>query len=268
MRRFDAKDYWERRLDEDFNLRSVGQRGWGIHFNRWAYRARRRAFLRMVRSLDINFRSADALDIGAGTGFYIDRWKELGVRSVAGIDLTDVAVNRLKEHYPECSFYKMDIGGDTGESERCRFDIVSCMDVLFHIVDDLRYRKALENVYELLRPGGFFVFSEAREKDSGGGAEYIVHRGLDDIESKLREVGFRIVTRRPFLVLMNDPVGPGKPLLRLYWRLLRKAVRWVYMGGAVAGAVLYPIELALVSLMKESPSTEIVLCQRPKRNVE
>lgn len=268
MTPFDPKDYWERRLDEDFNLRSVGQLGWGIHFNRWAYRARRRVFLRVVRSLDIDFGSAHTLDIGAGTGFYIDRWKELGARSVAGIDLTDVAVSRLRERYPECSFYKVDIGAEIPEFRDVRFDIVSCMDVLFHIVDDLRYRKALENVYDLLKPGGFFVFSEARQKDSACRAEYIVHRGLDDIESKLREVGFRIVTRRPFLVLMNDPVGPGKPLLRLYWRLLRKAVRRVYMGGAVAGAVLYPIELALGSMIKQGPSTEIVLCQRPTSDAE
>ena len=150
MTRFDAKDYWESRLVQDFDLHGVGQRGWGIHFNRWAYRVRRRVFLRMLRSPGIEFRSADTLDVGAGTGFYIDRWRELGVRSVTGIDLTDVAVGRLRKKYPESAFYKVDIGDAIGELRGHRFDVISCMDVLFHIVDDTSYQKAVQNAYNLL----------------------------------------------------------------------------------------------------------------------
>jgi hypothetical protein len=32
--------------------------------------------------------------------------------------------------------------------------------------------------------------------------------------------------------------------------------------GAVLGAVLYPLELALVARLKEGPSTELMLCRR------
>ena len=94
MIHFDAKDYWEQRLLQAFDLDGVGRRNCGLPFNKWTYRARRSVFLRIVRSVDVEFSSAACLDIGAGTGFYIDCWRELGVRSVAGIDLTDVAVYR------------------------------------------------------------------------------------------------------------------------------------------------------------------------------
>lgn len=263
MKKFNARDYWEGRLSKNFSLGGVGQHSGGLQFNIWAYRARRRAFLRTVRSSGRAMNAVRALDIGSGTGFYIDRWQELGVASVAGVDLTDVAVCGLKEKYPACSFYRADIGDDIPALGDGRFDFVSCMDVLFHVVDDARYRRALENVYDLLEPGGFFVFSEAFDKGLVGKADYIVHRGLDSIEDQLRDVGFRIVAKRPFLVLLNDPVGPDRWFMRLYWKLLRKVVRRFRAGGAVAGAMLYPIELTLGLLMKTSPSTGIVLCQRP-----
>lgn len=263
MKKFNARDYWEGRLSKNFSLGGVGQHSGGLQFNIWAYRARRRAFLRTVRSSGRALDTVQALDIGSGTGFYIDRWQELGVASVAGIDLTDVAVSGLKDKYPACSFYRADIGGDIPALGDGQFDFVSCMDVLFHVVDDERYRRAIENVYALVKPGGFFVFSEAFDKGLPGKADYIVHRGLEHIEDILRDVGFRTVARRPFLVLLNDPVGPDRWFMRVYWKLLRKIVRRFRVGGAVVGTVLYPIELTLAFLLKKSPSTGIVLCQRP-----
>ena len=262
MTRFDAESYWENRLVKNFDLQGVGRRNLGVHYNRWVYRVRRRVFLHVMNSLGVDFGSVDSLDVGAGTGFYIDRWKELGVRSVAGIDLTDVAVSRLRKRYPQSAFYNIDIGNDIGELHGHRFDVVSCMDVLFHIVDDNAYRRAFENVYTLLKPGGFFVFTEAFVHGPTRCSEHVVHRTLDDIESVLRGVWFRIVTRRPFLVLMNDPVEPDRPFLKAYWRVIQLMAQHIHFAGALVGAVSYPIELALVSLLKESPSTEIMLCQR------
>lgn len=263
MMPFNAREYWESRLGDNFGLGGVGRLNWGTRYNRWAYRVRRRVFIRLVRSLNLDFGSVRVLDIGAGTGFYVDCWQDLGVRSLTGIDLTDVAVNGLGKKYPESAFYRVDIGNDISAIQGTRYDVISCMDVLFHIVEHRSYQKALENVYSLLRPGGFFVFTEAFAHESASCSRHVVHRGEHEIITILQRVGFRIVRRGPFLVLMNAPVDPQRRLLRMYWRTLQGVVQGVPFGGAVAGAILYPIELALVSLLSRSPSTNIVLCQRP-----
>jgi ribosomal protein L11 methylase PrmA len=45
-----------------------------------------------MKSMHIDFKNTDILDIGSGTGFYVGLWKELSVRSVVGTDITNIAV--------------------------------------------------------------------------------------------------------------------------------------------------------------------------------
>jgi hypothetical protein len=44
----------------------------------------------------------ESLDYGSGTGFYLDRWQELGFPNVHASDVSEVAVQRLRERYPSC----------------------------------------------------------------------------------------------------------------------------------------------------------------------
>ena len=80
----------------------------GRRYNEWMYRVRGRVFDAVVaRHFLPGGRPSPApgaapfkvLDVGAGTGFYVDRWLALG-GSVTGVDLTDVAVDRLRERFP------------------------------------------------------------------------------------------------------------------------------------------------------------------------
>ncbi|MBU1023843.1 class I SAM-dependent methyltransferase, partial [bacterium] len=82
MSEFDPRQYWEKRLADNYGLNAVGYWSMGTNFNRWMYRVRKAVFLKIVRSLKINLREASVLDIGSGTGFYIDLWKKLDVESI------------------------------------------------------------------------------------------------------------------------------------------------------------------------------------------
>ncbi|MFQ5490755.1 MAG: class I SAM-dependent methyltransferase [Phycisphaerae bacterium] len=268
MNSFNAKRYWEQRLQNEFNLHGVGRRNWGIHFNRWAYRVRRRVFMHHVRSLKLDMSALDCLDVGSGTGFYLDRWLELNARSVTGADLTDAAVNRLRQRYTHLRICNLDIGGGQGELAESQFHAVSCMDVLFHIVDDDRYRQAVRNIFSLIRPGGWFIFSEAFLKGPEQRMEHIVHRSARQIQDDLHAAGFELVGHHPFLVLMNDPVEQGHPLLKAVWRGLKGTVQRANWTGAVVGPALYPLELALVRGLNKSPSTQIILCRRPANRAD
>src|SRR3954453_7622223 len=100
---FDARDYWEQRLADDYSLGGVGFRRLGHRFNAWAYRVRRERFGSAVGRLDLDVAGARVVDVGSGTGFYVTQWLDLGAR-VTGLDLTQVAVDRLRHAYPAASF--------------------------------------------------------------------------------------------------------------------------------------------------------------------
>lgn len=237
----------------------------GTAYNFWLYRVRRRVFLRIVRSWGIRLNDAQVIDIGCGTGFYIQRWKELGVRTIVGIDLTRVSVETLRNRFPDERFYQLDIGGDTlSPLEQSEYDAVSAFDVLFHIPSDQRYRAAMRNIYSLVRAGGWFVFSENFLHREAERTEHQVSRSLSEITDLVHQAGFRIICRTPLFVLMNDPVDQPSTFLRHVWQVIFKPVCKANLLGMVWGAALYPWELLLTRYLKEGPTTEVMVCQKPE----
>ena len=260
---FDARGYWEQRLASQYTLGGVGYLGLGEGFNAWAYRVRRHVFLREVRALLPDPGAARVLDIGSGTGFYLDRWHELGVGRVTGSDLTDSAVRNLRARHPGDTIVRFDAGDEDLPFGGARFDAVSMMDVLYHVVDDARFRRAFVNVAALLEPGGVFVFSENFLHGEPIRLPHQASRTLGEIESVARDAGFQVVRRRPMFCLMNAPLDSESRLLRRSWASVHRLASRRERLGAAIGAALYPLELALVGSLREGPSTELMICRRP-----
>jgi SAM-dependent methyltransferase len=260
---FDPQGYWEARLTRNYTLDGVGYIGLSEAYNAWMYRVRRHVFLRRMRSLVPDMSRQRVLDVGSGTGFYIERWHELGAGSVTGSDLTDVAVRKLREKHPGDAFVQFDAGGNGRPFEDASFSLISMVDVLYHIVDDANYRRAFDNVFALLQPGGHFVFSENFLHRGSVRLEHQASRSLTEIEGTARAAGFEVVDRRPVFALMNAPIdAPGRVSAR-WWELVRRITRRGEKAGAALGAVLYPFELGLVRALREGPSTELMVCRRP-----
>jgi SAM-dependent methyltransferase len=263
MATFDPRGYWERRLTETYAVDGVGWAGLGPALNDWMYRVRRRVFVRALRPHLSRPETARVLDIGTGTGFYVDRWHELGVPSVTGSDLTDTAVGHLRERYPADGFVRFDVTEPDPPLESGSFDAVSAMDVLFHVVDDERFERAFRTIFELLAPGGLFVFSDNFVHGESARGEHQVSRPLAAIEATVRGAGFEILQRTPMFFLLNSPIDSSSRLLDLSWRALSAASAWRNGLGRVLGGLAYPVELALVSRLREGPSTELMICRRP-----
>lgn len=262
---FDVADYWERRLGEHFDVQGVGFLRLGRRYNRWMYRVRGHVFDRVVDRYVGSAERAEplrVLDVGSGTGFYVDRWRRRGAE-VIGLDLTDVAVERLAAAFPGSRFLRGDIGHPLeGELETLAgtFDVVSAFDVLFHLVDDAAYVQALANVHRLLRPDGLFIWSDNFVHGPTLRLPHQVSRSLTDITRALAEARLVVLDRVPMFVVMNQPTDTRSRLLPLAWTaLVSPALVSDRIGGAL-GALLYPIEIRLIQRVRESPTTELMVC--------
>ncbi len=258
-------DYWENRLEENFGLHGTGYIGLGKKYNNFLYRVRKYVFLHKMKSMNNNFSNLDVLDIGCGTGFYIELWNKLNTRTISGIDITNVAVNNLKNKYPDKTFYRVDISNkhDIENLDIKKYDIISAFDMLFHIVDDKKYDMAIKNIYSLLKPNGIFIFSDNFIHGPTERSTYQVSRSITHIEKTLTENGFKILQRCPMFVLMNTPIDTTRTISKKMWKVLSLALQKYGDGaGLVIGGILYPLEIILVSLLKETASTEIMICKR------
>lgn len=259
---FDAHRYWSERLAGDFSLDGVGWQGLGEGYNRWMYAVRRRLFMRTVRSHLRDIDRATILDVGSGTGFYVDTWHQLGAHRLTGSDLTAVAVEQLGDRFPGDHFVQLDITARDIPDDLGGFDAISAIDVLFHIVDDDRYRQAIENLSALLHPTGVLILSENFLHGQTVRTEHQASRSRDWIASRLHDAGLELVSRRPMFVLMNTPIDSRSRLLALWWRSLTSGLhRWPRLAPA-AGMVLSGADLALTRVLREGPSTELVVCRR------
>ena len=257
---FDPLRFWEERL-QPFDLSAVGYAGLGLRYNEWLYRVRSFVFRRTVRQAALDLGSARVLDVGSGTGFYVDQWLHAEVENVIGSDLTGVATERLRERFPDLEFVQFDISAEPPFPPGS-FDVISAFDVLFHIVDDGRYRSAIANIATLLREEGHFVFSENFVRRQAARHVHMVNRSRADIEEILAECGFDVVIHRPMFVLMNSPIDSGSAILHSMWEGLRRVVSFHEALGGATGALLFPLELALVSVLREGPSAEIMVCRK------
>lgn len=255
--------YWERRLAENWGLQGVGYIGLGKHYNHWLYRIQKRVFLRLAERLNVEFSKASVLDIGSGTGFYVGLWRKLGVRSLTATDITQIAVQKLQQKFPDVECRLLDIGTPLpAEFSGQSYDLISAFAVLYHITDDNQYRRAITNLYHLLKPGGTLVFSENFVHGPAIRHTYQVSRSLDEISQLLQEAGFRIRMRVPIFVLMNYPVDGRSRLFGLFWWGLSGSIRKIPFLGFFWGMLLYPLDLLLSRFVKEGVSTEMMICEK------
>ncbi|HEU4541618.1 MAG TPA: methyltransferase domain-containing protein [Jiangellaceae bacterium] len=252
--------FWERRLGSDWTESGVGYHALGRAFNSWMYRVRRAVFAREVAGLDVGAASR-VLDIGSGTGFYIECWRDAGARRIVGCDLTDAAVDRLRRRFPDVEFVRANAADVASELGPASFDMVSCMDVLFHITDDGQYEEAIDGIAQVIRSGGYFVLSENFLHRAEQRGERQVNRSASAIQALLTGAGFEVVRRVPMLVLMNAQVDAPIAWRKIWGGALRAATL-TELTGWLAGAALYPIERGLTRWLTESPTTELMICRR------
>src|SRR4029077_13765835 len=116
------------------------------------------------------------------------------------------AVEALRTQLPTVEFSHEDIAEPSVVSHSRPYDLVSAFDVLFHIVDDRRFVRAIGNIGDLTRSGGHLMLSDNFLHGPTIRGRHQVSRSLAEIDAALAGAGFETAARLPMFFLMNTPI--------------------------------------------------------------
>lgn len=125
------------------------------------------------------------LDIGSGTGHWIDFFRETFlVAEAVGVEITETMARFLNEKYAETegvTILQLDIGDEAFDPKSLGepFDYISAIGVMFHIVDDAHWARAVANLAAALAPGGLMFVGD----EFGDETRAVQFHKVDDFES-------------------------------------------------------------------------------------
>lgn len=117
---------------------------------------RRNLKRRKQRILAFSIEKKDkVLDLGCGDGLNIEIFKELGIKNVVGVDISEKLIKQAKQKNPNTEFY---IGSaDNLPFKNNSFDVVFVDSVFHHIID---YDPTVKEIKRVLKKNGLLCFIE------------------------------------------------------------------------------------------------------------
>ena len=261
MQDFSPKTYWETRLKERFNLTGVGFRRKSVAFNRWVYKVRTEALYELFRKYEWPIKSRAVLEVGCGTGYFIEYWLNRKAHPVVGIDIAETSIKKLKEAFPKAEFYLVDLSEpDLNLDER--FDYISVFDVLFHIVDDNRFARGIENLASLCKPGCKIFVTDLFGSETVAAVKHCRNRSLNIYMDLFSRSGFKLIDLSPLFFVLLPPSRLSNVVLRwagiLIWEMATWITRWEIFGDLL-GRILYNVDSVLRKIFKRGPGSHIAV---------
>lgn len=221
---YDYEEYWRAAHETCRGTHSaVGHGHLGRGFNAATYELRLKAaddlLARVLGKAPISL-----LEGAVGIGAYSPLWSRIGVARWTGIDISSTAVEDLSRKQPIGEFLVRDMAtpGLAATLPQASYELVTAIDVLFHLVDDKSFRAALGNLAACVAVGGHLLVSDVFLEQSRQTAPHVRHRSLSDLTSELPR-DFELVGRQQVFSILDDPIPrngfhPGDQLMRLAWR--------------------------------------------------
>ena len=259
-----AQSYWEERLSANLGLTTVGHAGLGYAYNAWLYRARYRALRRALAVAGIDARGAAVAEVGVGSGAYIPFWRAQGIRRLTGLDITSISVQTLAARYPEYAFVQCDIGPVLSAAAPRDHELVTAFDVLFHIVEDAHFARAIANLAGLARPRGHLLISDSLADRAWGPTHTEHHRTFDHYRDEMERNRLRVVAVEPIFYTMTTTFA-GSPSLARFTRRTTRAIGKLAARPATAwanhlsGAALYAADGLLARSGERGPSLNLLV---------
>lgn len=156
-----------------------------------------------------------------------------------GMDITPVAVEECQKKFPKHTFLQVDIGEAHVPTHEC--DVVLALDVLYHIVDDVRWRRALANIRKQCTAGAHVFIIDRFGQNTEQAAPHVRFRSLAVYQEASEGSGLRMLDLFPVYVTLGRPFPPiyrpGR-LARVICRIDGFAVPALYLLDKVIARVL------------------------------
>jgi len=117
--------------------------------------------LPLLQRMGLDVRNKDVLEIGCGNGHGAYLLNKRAPRSYVGIDLMQEQIEKVCGRFPQYQFLAQD-ATDLSQFGEGSKDVVIIFGVLHHIPE---WRKVIDEIRRVLRPGGSFFVEEPRGTD-------------------------------------------------------------------------------------------------------
>ena len=184
---FDASTYWEQRHRKcGTSLRSVGHINLSDADNAADYAVKLQHMISAIARSGA-LKGKAILDAGGGIGLLAEAMIDEGAE-VCVADISATAIANAKRRAPTAKFECRPI---ETLAYQAAFDVVVCMDVLHHVVDDAKWKRVLSRLGAAVKPGGVILIQET-PAEMGDAPPHVRWRTLEDYRKALAEIGFRI----------------------------------------------------------------------------
>lgn len=248
--KYQPKDYWEKRLTDKFSLVGTGHSGFSENYNRYMYRLKKRVLDNAISYYAIEIQDSEVMDIGSGTGFFVDYYLQKKAHAIVGIDITDISINSLIERFPSHRFYKVDIGKEGLPVEE-RFDIINAFDILYHITSDDEFDNAIENINKCCKQGTWVFITDSLIPEIGT-ATHVKYRRLEDYKKALGLRKIDVIAVVPVLHFMSKT-----PNFRIKNNLIKRFCAKVIDSAA---PFLYLLDTFYCPM--ESSNMKLLICRK------
>jgi SAM-dependent methyltransferase len=277
----DSYRYWTNLVvgSSNSDVDEVGHPDMGREFNLAAYSLRLEALKNALRGSRFLPSASRVFDVGFGVGFYLQFWKNLGCSKIAGTDISRVAWENAKARFADCDLRLRDVVSLDGEDDWSNmiegFDLVTAIDVMYHIMADESAKRALHNVARLVAPDGTLLITEKFPSASPVSESSLVRRRpFSWYASTLAEHGFQPRGSYPVFWCMDPPVFNSGQLLSASaaysaWVLMRLLLKYCQRNsevqnriGAIIGCLGTTCDRRVLGHLSASPNLTLTVFRR------
>jgi SAM-dependent methyltransferase len=191
--------FFERYHERWFNEKDLISPEWQWHETKYHYNLVENGIIDLLRGRFSTITGKAVLDVGSGTGHWVDFYhRYLDASEVVGTDFSKICVQALTHRYEgtaDIEVIKADIS-ERNTTFNNRFDVINAIGVMFHLVDDSLWERAVENLLGYLAEDGIAIIGGEFGPETREMGVMRKHRSLNRWKECLASLGGDVVEVR------------------------------------------------------------------------